>query len=58
MNHRPGDFDAARWDKNRMVARRHPNDVRANILGGIVVLVAAGLGIASLIEVAGTITGG
>lgn len=41
-----------------MVTRRHPNNVRANILGGIVVLVAAGLGIASLIEVAGTIAGG
>ena len=36
----------------------HANNVRANILGGIVVLVAAGLGIASLIDVAGTITGG
>lgn len=36
----------------------HANTPRANILGGIVVLVAAGLGIASLIDVAGTISGG
>jgi hypothetical protein len=36
----------------------HVNTTRANILGGIVVLIATGLGIASLIEVIGMITGG
>jgi len=36
----------------------HVNSVRANLLGGIVVLVTAVLGIASLIDAAGTLTGG
>jgi Mn2+/Fe2+ NRAMP family transporter len=37
---------------------RHANTAIANVLGGIVVLVAAGLGVASLINVAQTISGG
>jgi len=37
---------------------RHANTAVANVLGGIVVLVAAGLGVASLINVAQTISGG
>lgn len=36
----------------------HANTTVANVLGGLVVLVATGLGVASLIDVARTITGG
>ena len=36
----------------------HANSLRANLVGGAVVLIATGLGIASLVDVAGTITGG